>query len=424
MIIWVQLPAFPVHFYHKEVLFSLGNMIGRTIKLDYHTLHQQRARFARIAVEIDLAKPLVTRVRLDGAWQYLEYENLPVCCFECGKIGHTKETCPNLKPPSPPQLSLVVAGVSPSPSPETTTAPEEKSTFGPWMLVTRKSRRGNSTTRKGNSDSSNNDSGYQVKSGNGKATAREGYATAEISQGANRAGPQRAEGGNGGNKSDKDRGSMAGKKGKDGSEDGASMAGKKGKDGSEDGYGKERGKSILGPVPPKQHSNSPRPKNAPPKNNGPSGSGTKPIQLPSPRKVLFAGLDQTPSSPSLTTLPSAKGTTIQLVIPAQPKGSADQPVVESSPSASARTKGLKKQRKKNKSPGKASRPMAAKALQIWTPVKERKSKARSKMAALTLQEIEAWTGAANRAERVEVLESIPGDSTSAAKEKAIQPSSS
>ncbi|CAI0444922.1 unnamed protein product [Linum tenue] len=95
MVVWVQFPAFPVHFYHKDILFSLGNMLGREIKLDYHTLHQERAKFARIAVEVDLSKPLIPRVWLDGAWQYVEYENIPVVCFECGKVGHTSENCPS-----------------------------------------------------------------------------------------------------------------------------------------------------------------------------------------------------------------------------------------------------------------------------------------------------------------------------------------
>ncbi|CAL1381755.1 unnamed protein product [Linum trigynum] len=77
MIVWVQLPALKIHFYHREILTSLGNLIGRTIKLDYHTLTQQRAKFARLAVEVDLTKHLVPRIWLDDEWQKVEYENLP-----------------------------------------------------------------------------------------------------------------------------------------------------------------------------------------------------------------------------------------------------------------------------------------------------------------------------------------------------------
>ncbi|CAI0551476.1 unnamed protein product [Linum tenue] len=404
MIVWVQLPALPVHFYHKEVLFSLGNMIGRTIKLDYHTLHQQRARFARMAVEIDLSKPLVTRVRLDGAWQYLEYENLPMCCFECGKIGHTKETCPNLKPPSP-QLSIVVAGGSPAP--ETVTTPEEKPGFGPWMIVTRKSRRGGSNTRKGNPDSSNNEDANQGKNGKGKFTGKESLSTTEQSHGGKRAGFQRTDGGNRGEKLGIDRGFSTETKGKEA---------------IEVSTGKDKLKGILGPVPQRQQADSPRPKNVPIKLDGPSSSGAKPTQSSSPRKKLFAGMDQAPKPPSLTTITSSSGTTIQLVIPTQPETNPDQQNEDPLPSASARTKSQKKLRKKQKSPGKAARPISTKALQIWTPVKERKSKARSKLATLTLQEIEAWTGAANRAGEVVRGETTAGDNDTTAKEKASQPS--
>ncbi|CAI0401628.1 unnamed protein product [Linum tenue] len=63
---WVQLPELPVHFYHREVLFALGNLIGRTVKLDYHTENLERGKFARIVIELDMTKPLLTRIRLDG----------------------------------------------------------------------------------------------------------------------------------------------------------------------------------------------------------------------------------------------------------------------------------------------------------------------------------------------------------------------
>ncbi|CAL1401296.1 unnamed protein product [Linum trigynum] len=93
MKVWVQLPALKVHFYHREVLTYLGNLIGRTIKLDNHTINRQRRKFARLAVEIDMSKPLVPRIFLDDQWQKVVYENLPMVCFECGKVGHNSDDC-------------------------------------------------------------------------------------------------------------------------------------------------------------------------------------------------------------------------------------------------------------------------------------------------------------------------------------------
>ncbi|CAL1377735.1 unnamed protein product [Linum trigynum] len=94
VVAWIQFPELPVHFYHREVLFALGNLIGRTIKLDYHTEHLERGKFARLAVELDMTKPLATRIRLDGFWQQVTYENLPQVCFTCGRIGQNEDSCP------------------------------------------------------------------------------------------------------------------------------------------------------------------------------------------------------------------------------------------------------------------------------------------------------------------------------------------
>ncbi|CAI0540485.1 unnamed protein product [Linum tenue] len=140
MIVWAQLPALKIHFYHREVLTTLGNLLGRAIKLDYHTLNQERAKFARIAVEVDLSKPLVPRIWLDDAWQRVEYENLPQVCFHCGKIGHTAESCPHLRSVSVSGARATANGTMPESTP--IRPPEENSGFGPWMLVSRRSRRG------------------------------------------------------------------------------------------------------------------------------------------------------------------------------------------------------------------------------------------------------------------------------------------
>ncbi|CAI0558565.1 unnamed protein product [Linum tenue] len=93
MVAWVQLPELLIHFYHWEILFALDNLLGRTIKLDYHTEHLESGKFARLAVELDMTKPLKTRIRLDGAWQQVMYENLSEICLECGRFGHSESTC-------------------------------------------------------------------------------------------------------------------------------------------------------------------------------------------------------------------------------------------------------------------------------------------------------------------------------------------
>ncbi|CAI0423208.1 unnamed protein product [Linum tenue] len=172
MIVWVQLPALKIHFYHREVLTTLGNLIGRTIKLDYHTLNQERAKFARLAVEVDISKALVPRIWLDDEWQKVEYENLPEVCFECGRIGHSAETCPTTCPAVVPAQLLITSGTPPASPPEDTNPG-----FGPWMLVTRKTRRSyREDQRKGKNDQ---DAGNQLLKSNAKnglrgAKAKEG----------------------------------------------------------------------------------------------------------------------------------------------------------------------------------------------------------------------------------------------------------
>ncbi|CAN1835839.1 hypothetical protein LINPERHAP1_LOCUS34552 [Linum perenne] len=104
MVVWVRFPHLPLHLYHGQVLNSLGNLIGKTVKIDFNTQKAERGKFARIAIEIDLNDPLPPVINLDGAFQKIECENLPTLCFDS----------------------------APAPTPES---------FGPWMLVSRNFKR-------------------------------------------------------------------------------------------------------------------------------------------------------------------------------------------------------------------------------------------------------------------------------------------
>ncbi|CAN1836286.1 hypothetical protein LINPERHAP1_LOCUS34715 [Linum perenne] len=104
LVAWIRFPHLPIQFYHGQILSSLGNLIGRTVKIDFMTQRTDRGKFARIAVEIDLNMPLPLVIELDGCLQLVEYENIPTLCFGCPSSA----------------------------------APDS---FGPWMIASRRMRK-------------------------------------------------------------------------------------------------------------------------------------------------------------------------------------------------------------------------------------------------------------------------------------------
>ncbi|CAN1848408.1 hypothetical protein LINPERHAP1_LOCUS38918 [Linum perenne] len=141
MVVWVRFPHLPIQLYHKQILSSLGNLIGKTVRMDYNTLTAERGKFARIAVEIDINEPLATGIELDGVWQQAEYENLPELCFTCGRIGHQAVSCPSIvqisTPPASSTAVIPPSNSAPKPVPDLPAGDG----YGPWMTVVRKSRR-------------------------------------------------------------------------------------------------------------------------------------------------------------------------------------------------------------------------------------------------------------------------------------------
>ncbi|KAK8579463.1 hypothetical protein V6N12_069788 [Hibiscus sabdariffa] len=114
---------------------AIGSRIGSVVKMDFQTDNGHRGRFARLAVNVNLNLPLISKIFVNGWIQIVEYKSLPVVCFDCGVYGHTKDIFPknnsHVPPPetTPPDATKTAQPMSPL------------EPFGPWMIVEKRNRR-------------------------------------------------------------------------------------------------------------------------------------------------------------------------------------------------------------------------------------------------------------------------------------------
>lgn len=92
-VVWVRLLGLPEGYYSDCLLRVIGQAIGQVIKLDVYTDGGRRGWFARLAICVDLRKPLVSKLWINGKLQRVEYEGLPSICFKCGRVGHVSDGC-------------------------------------------------------------------------------------------------------------------------------------------------------------------------------------------------------------------------------------------------------------------------------------------------------------------------------------------
>ena len=91
--VWIRLEQLPIEYYHPEFLKHMGNKLGKLLKIDAVTSASMRGRFARLCVQVNTAYPLPKRVKIRAFWQDIVYENLPMLCYRCGRIGHRESHC-------------------------------------------------------------------------------------------------------------------------------------------------------------------------------------------------------------------------------------------------------------------------------------------------------------------------------------------
>ncbi|KAK5785903.1 hypothetical protein PVK06_040525 [Gossypium arboreum] len=96
-----------------------------------------------MAVFVNLGKALISQALINGVTQRLEYEHLPMVCFQCGHYGYTKEICP--------KEEMGLEGIGEDipedqtrqryPLEENKAENSNRELYGPWMLVERKAKK-------------------------------------------------------------------------------------------------------------------------------------------------------------------------------------------------------------------------------------------------------------------------------------------
>jgi hypothetical protein len=92
--VWVRISGLPIEYYDSRVLRNIGNKIGSTVKVDKNTVMQEKGKYARLCVEVDLTKPLLAMFMIKERKYNVEYEGLHLLCKTCGRFGHYSEGCP------------------------------------------------------------------------------------------------------------------------------------------------------------------------------------------------------------------------------------------------------------------------------------------------------------------------------------------
>ena len=85
---WVQILMLPKELYNKQYLIKVRNLLGNMMNIDENIFVNNKRKFARICVELDLRKELVPSFLVFGRKFKLDYERHHLVCFHRGKYGH------------------------------------------------------------------------------------------------------------------------------------------------------------------------------------------------------------------------------------------------------------------------------------------------------------------------------------------------
>ncbi|CAI0500736.1 unnamed protein product [Linum tenue] len=133
-VVWARLLDLPIHYFHHEAVMKIGRRMGKPIRIDAATRTKARSDYARVCVQVDFTKPLLSQFTINGKKYFIQYEGLEKICLSCGTYSE-HGACPWTKAHIPMEADSNVA-VHQTGEKE----PKQDSTYGEWMIAKRKPR--------------------------------------------------------------------------------------------------------------------------------------------------------------------------------------------------------------------------------------------------------------------------------------------
>lgn len=96
--VWVKFYNLPLQFFNESALIRMGSPLSTVLHIFPNTVNLSQHIDARMCIEIDVSKPLLTSFFMgtskeDNGTVFLEYEGNNTYCTNCGLLGHTIGLC-------------------------------------------------------------------------------------------------------------------------------------------------------------------------------------------------------------------------------------------------------------------------------------------------------------------------------------------
>ncbi|CAI0376389.1 unnamed protein product [Linum tenue] len=146
-LVWARLLDIPIQYFHEDAVMRIGCRIGKPVRIDEATRTAARSDYARVCVQVDLTKPLLSKFSIKGKRYFIQYEGLEKICLKCGTYTE-RGACYC----SQTQVPMEAENVEPEPN---SPPSQHENIYGEWMIAKRKPRpakkEGGSTSNRGGS---------------------------------------------------------------------------------------------------------------------------------------------------------------------------------------------------------------------------------------------------------------------------------